>query len=63
MSDFQKYQDPKDNSERIKQLEGLLEECESFLEDFMSGTVSLKYSMSEGDKLFQKLKSAKEGGK
>lgn len=38
----------------------LLEEMESFLEDLTSGSVSLKFSTSEGSKLLQKIREARK---
>lgn len=46
-------QDPEANKE-------LLEEMESFLEDLTSGSVSLKFSTSEGSKLLQKIREARK---
>lgn len=47
------FKDPDANKE-------LLEEMESFLEDMTSGSVSLKFSTSEGAKLLQKIREARK---
>ena len=68
-------QDPESNSERIKQLEGLLGECESVVTTFIHGVMDFKGCHREVklmDKLsdtivvmnkIRQLKAAKEGGK